>query len=435
MQRIKLIVLASFVALAVGLAALPVAVHASSSSEPAASVYVQGKGPGGKGNNGNGKGQNGKGADKKQKDDKGNNGNGNQANNNDAAGGPGRGLGGWLRAFRARWFGEVAGQDFGGWQLGRFKDVFPFAYPQGWKAQERGDALVLSGAWEGQDYLFQMTRSARVGYDSLRDWVASETSRLGVSEGDTRFVDAGRTQIAVVTGVDDAGYDCPVAYVYLWTQNPAGNNQRQAMGVISQTPGASCDTVSLNAFIDAYLARVGEGQRPLPLVTPTAPSTPVLSPTPAPTATRTAASGWQQTRFFNAFSFAYPDGWSMDRLGDTAHLQGQYQNRSYVMDVVWVRATPQNGLEPWVKADLTDLGVSPERAQIDYVRQGGAQFAVVSGVSMPGYDCPIVRVYVIADNPAGDGPRAFVATLAQANGQACDPQALTGMAFQMLRQA
>jgi hypothetical protein len=46
-----------------------------------------------------------------------------------------------------------------------------------------------------------------------------------------------------------------------------------------------------------------------------------------------------------------------------------------------------------------------------------------------------VRFYVFAANPAGDGPRAYSGTLAQANGQACDPAALENLAYQMLQQA
>lgn len=443
MQRIKLILLAVVIIIAMGMASWPTPVVAENAAAPVASVSTDDKGPGkdAKGKDGKAKDDKGKvnqGKDDKSNDDKGK---GNSGNGSANAGAPAqgrsdeRGLAGWLRSFRARFLGRAVAGDFGGWQLGRFKDAFPFAYPQGWERRERGDALVLGGPWQGREYLFQLTRTVQVDHDSLRDWVESDLDRLGLTGDRARFVDAGRTQVAVITGVNDSSYDCPVAYVYLWTQNPAGNNQRQALGVVSQAPGAACDTAALNAFVDEYLARVGEGQRPFPLVTPTAPVTPIATNTaPAPTATP-AVSGWQRTLFFNAFSFAYPPGWTMDRLGDTAHLQGNYQNRAYVMDVVWVRSTPQNGLEQWVRADLTDLGAAMERVRIDYARQGDAQFALVTGVSISGYACPVVRIYVIADNPAGDGGRAFAATVAQGNGQPCDPAALENLVYQMLQQA
>jgi hypothetical protein len=279
----------------------------------------------------------------------------------------------------------------------------------------------------------------------LRDWVESDLDRFGGSDDNARFVEAGRTQVAVISGVNDPAYSCPVAYVYLWTQNPAGRNQRQAFGVVSQAEGATCNPTALSAFVDQYLDQVGDGERPLPSVTPTAPATtaPGATVTPAytaapsvtPAASATpAGAGWQRTRFFNAFSFAYPTGWAMDRLGDTAHLQGSYRGRDYVMDVVWVRNTPQSGLEPWVRADLADLGAL-EGTRLDYIQQPGAQIAVAPGVRMAGYACPVVRFYVIADNPAGDGPRAFAGTLAQANGAACDPAALEDLAYLMLQQA
>ncbi len=453
MKQLKRIALAVIVILALGLVSWPVAVVAgetgAANSAPVASIEAQGKGPG----NDKGKGNDDKSKDDKgKKDDKGNNGNANngKGNNGNGVGNasnagnagvnatpPGRGPGAWWRAFRSRWFGGLERDDFGGWQLGRFKDAFPFAHPQGWRTVERGDAFVMTGPWQGGEYIFQLTRTVQVDHDSLRDWVESDLDRPGVAEGNARFAEAGRTQVAVVTGVNDPAYDCPVAYVYLWTQNPAGRNQRQAMGVLSQAPGAVCNPGALNTFVDQYLAQIGAGQLPLPLVTPTAPATPApgatVRPTAAPTATP-AQTGWQQTRFFNAFSFAYPSGWSMDRLGDTAHLQGSYEGRSYVMDVVWVRNAPQGGLEQWVRADLADLG-APAGTRIDTVQQGGAQIAVVPNVRLAGYACPVVRFYVIADNPAGDGPRAYSGTLAQANGQACDPAALENLAYQMLQQA
>jgi hypothetical protein len=462
MQQVKRVVLALVLILAVSLTgALPVAGASASASSGAtysavASFQADDKGPG-KGNDkkdkGNDdKGNNGKKNDDKNKDNNGNAGkgnndkkddNGNGRGNSANAGGatinanpPGRGLGVWWREFRSRFPGGPAADDFGGWQLGRFKDAFPFAHPQGWQARERGDAMVVTGPWQGGDFVFQLTRTVQVGYESLRHWVESDLNRFGVSRDNARFVDAGRTQVAVITAVNDPGYDCPVAYVYLWTQNPAGRNQRQAMGVISQAQGSACNTAALNAFIDQYLAQIGQGQRPLPLVTPTAPApsgTPAPTVTPFPTATP-GQTGWQQTRLFNAFSFAYPPGWSMDRLGDTTHLQGNYQGRAYVMDVVWVRSAPQSGLEQWVRADLADLGLL-QTARIDYARQGDAQIAVVPGLPMAGYACPVVRFYVMADNSAGDGTRAFSGILAQANGQACDPASLENLAYEMLRQA
>ncbi|MCU0510722.1 MAG: hypothetical protein MUC34_20595 [Anaerolineae bacterium] len=437
MDRIRHSILALLIVLAVGLVGWPPA--AVSADAPVAS-FQRDDGGGDKGKDDK---DNGKGAKDNKKDDKnkGNNGNGNgQGNsagpNNESvsSGGPGRGLGAWLRDFRSR-FLPGRDDDRGGWQLGRFKDAFPFAYPPGWRAVERGDALALTGTWQGAGYLFQLTRATQVDHGSLRDWVGSELGRLGLPSGSARFVDAGRTQVAVITGVKDASYTCPVAYVYLWTENPAGNNDRQAFGLVSQERGAACNTAALNSLIDQYLARIGQGQTPAPMTTrPAGGASSPPVPAPAAGTATPQGAGWQSTRFFNAFSFAYPSGWSMDRLGDTAHLQGNYEGRGYVMDVVWVRTTPQNGIEQWVRADLADLGAL-NGARIDYVGQPGAQIAIAPAVRMAGYGCPVVRFYVLADNPAGDGPRAFSGTLAQANGQACDPAGLENLAYQMLRQA
>jgi hypothetical protein len=462
MSQAKQRVLALFIALAVSLtAALPPAMAATAGSAnglPVSAHQQDDKGPG-KGNDGKGKADKGnddKGKANKGKDDKGNGNRGGAANNGNTGNGqgdsagvtdarngatpPGRAFGLWWRAFRSRWLGGPAGDDLGGWQLGRFKDAFPFAHPAGWQARERGDAFVMLGPWQGGEYVFQMTRTAQVGEESLRDWVESDLNRLGMPDDTARFAEAGRTQVAVVTGVNDSAHNCPVAYVYLWTQNPAGRNQRQAVGVIAQRDGATCDPAALDAFVNQYLARIGAGPLPLPLVTPTAPG---ATATPAPTAAPAftplptpgqAGAGWQRTRFFNAFSFVYPAGWAMDRLGDTAHLQGRYGGRDYVMDIVWVRSTPQSGLEQWVRADLADLGAL-EGTRLDYIQQPGAQIAIAPGVRMAGYACPVVRFYVIAENPAGDGPRAFAGTLAQANGATCDPAALEELAYIMLQQA
>jgi hypothetical protein len=440
MKRIRLSVLALLVVLAVGLVGWPPSVVAGAAHSTAAAPAASAQRDDGDGKDDKGKDdkkKDDKGKDDKKKDDKpkGNDGNGvGQGNANAGNGNPGRGLGAWLQAFRGRFLGSGDDDDRGGWQLGRFKDAFPFAYPPGWGARERGDALVLTGAWQGAEYLFQLTRATQAEHASLRDWVASELGRLGAPASGVRFVDYGRTQVAVAPRVNDRDFACPVAYVFLWTQNPAGKNDRQAVGVLSQEPGEPCNPTALNVFVDQYLARLGQGRQPLPLVTPTAPATVAPSAPTRPATATPAAGAWQRTRFFNAFSFAYPPGWSMDRLGDTAHLQGSHDGRAYVMDVVWVRSTPQNGIAQWVRADLADLAAL-DGARIDYGSQPGAQIAIVPGVRMAGFACPVVRFYVIAENPAGDGPRAFSGTLAQANGQACVPAALEALAYQMLQQA
>ncbi len=334
----------------------------------------------------------------------------------------------------------------GGWQLGRFKDAFPFAYPPGWAVSERGDAAVLRGPWQGNNYVFQMTRSLQVGAGSLQDWVSSDLQRLGLAGSAVRYAQAGSVQIAVVPGVRDPDYACPVAYVYLWTANPAGKNERQALGVISQEPGSTCNPAALNSFVDNYLTEVQRDQTGRPgngspsqggIASPTASfgtAVPTMIPTPATPSGATGA--WERTRFFNAFSFAYPQGWSMDRLGDTAHLQGEYQARGYVADVVWIRDAPQVGLEQWARADLDALGVNPNDVRLDYASQGSdAQIALASGVHMQGYQCPVVRLYVLANNTAAAGQRSYTVTVAQANGQACDANALESLAYEMVRQA
>lgn len=352
----------------------------------------------------------------------------------------GRGPGAWWRDFRSRVFGEPEDKQ-GGWQLGRFKGAFPFAYPPGWAVRERGDAAVVGGEWQGEDYVFQMTRTTQVQAESLEDWVTADLDRLDVPHSNVRYAESDRVRIAVVTGIQDPSYECPVALVYLWTANPAGNYQRQARGVISQAPGAACNPAGLAGFVDAYLNRIGaEDDRALRDA-----ATPASSATAAPTAPATAtrvpgvvtpaAGAWQRTRFFNAFSFAYPQGWSMDRLGDTAHLQGEYQGRDYVVDMVWVRDAPQTGLEQWARDDLADLGVNAQGLRIDYAAQDdGAQIAVVSGISLPGYACPVIRMYVLADNTATAGERAYTVTVAQANGQSCDLEALENLAYAMVEQ-
>ena len=95
----------------------------------------------------------------------------------------------------------------------------------------------MTGSWQGGEYLFQITRSMQVDSQSLEDWVGGDLQQLGVSTANVRYAKADNVRIAVVTPVKDAESACPVAYVYLWTANPAGRNVRQAMGVISQAPG------------------------------------------------------------------------------------------------------------------------------------------------------------------------------------------------------
>ncbi len=122
----------------------------------------------------------------------------------------------------------------------------------------------------------------------------------------------------------------------------------------------------------------------------------------------------------------------MDRLGDTAHLQGDYQGNAYLADMVWVRDAPEVGVEEWARADLADLGIDMQGVRLDYTSQGNStQIAMASGVKMQGYQCPAVRMYIVADNPAGGGKRGYTATVAQANGQTCNPSVLEDLAAKM----
>ena len=106
-----------------------------------------------------------------------------------------------------------------------------------------------------------------------------------------------------------------------------------------------------------------------------------------------------------------------------------------MVDMVWVQghATGEPGTMGAGRPGTTRRHL--EGMRIDYLSQGGnAQIAVVSGVRVQGYNCPVVRMYVAANNAAAGGQRSYTVTAAQGNGQTCDPNALEDVAYAMIQQ-
>lgn len=297
-----------------------------------------------------------------------------------------------------------------GWQLGRFKDFTDFAYPSGWTLERRGDVMVLQGPWKGADYELQMTRAMPVPEDTLQDYVESELERLGVNEDDVdlQYLQRDRVQAALITGLESDAYDCPVARVYLWAENPAGRNQRVTMITAAQAEGEPCDPAALDQLIADFA--------------------PALAGAPETGDDR--AGEVSNARFTDIFTFAARQGWQIQRQTATVLATGRLENRSYVVEVTQPTGVAQDTLRDWVEAALDGLRMDDDGAR--YYRSTQVQAGVITGVRDSRYGCPVARVYLWSQPAAGGTPRLMMLTIAQAAGELCDPAALQSLLDELI---
>jgi hypothetical protein len=316
------------------------------------------------------------------------------------------------------------GQDMTGWQWGRFKDVLPFAYPAGWSVESGRDGLVLSGDWDDRDYVVEVSRALRVS-GSFTEWLNDEVDELEIDEDEVEYGAAGRVQMAVVRGLDLEGYDCPVARAFLWTQNPAGRNQRVMSVKISQAEGDLCDQDALNALLVELAARVGEGDAVEVIATP--------RPTATPSSTG-GSTGWQQTHI-GPVRLPIPEGWTITSQGNTGIAQGQYEGRAYVVQAVPYASIQQDSLGDWVGSQADDLGLEDDA--VEYVTVGGLRAAVIRNLDREDdlYRCPVTRGYVwLGGESTGTVSSGVIVTIAQMGLQPCDPAAMNRLVTDMLGQ-
>ncbi len=325
-----------------------------------------------------------------------------------------RGFGAWWRAFRDRLPGNTPAAKTGGWQLGRFKDAFPFAYPPGWAVSERGDASLASGEWQGREFVFQMTRTARVEAESLEAWVTDDLRQAGAADVDVEYAQAGQR-----AGCRGHGHSGPRLRVPRSLRLPMDRES----GGEQPAPGAG-----------RRFAGAGLGLRPVGLER---------------LRRHLSCAPWRRPGC--AGKDARPDPHARDRSSDRcpnphAHRHAGRPRRRLAADALlqcllvclsgrvehgspWRHRAPAGRLSGQRVRRGPGLGARCAGERTGAVGAGGSrgpgrehgrargsitspqgndtQIALVSGVRMQGYQCPVVRMYVVGDNTAAGGQRGI----------------------------